>query len=119
MAWAISLAAIEIPRFPRIVSTLARWGWRPQRDGAPRARLILLTGKELFFNLSLESAWREAGGRRAQIAQSYRHLYSLTELAMATQAIYLRFEEDELYELRYRAKRRVRALASGSSETED
>jgi hypothetical protein len=98
---------------------LARWGWRPLGDGMPRARLILLTGKELYFNLSLESAWREAGGRRAQTAERYQHLYSLTELAVATQAIYLDFDEDELHELRYRVKRRARVLPSVSSETKN
>lgn len=77
-------SADEIKR----LSDLARWG-RSLRGGKPRNLLIVLTATELFSE-HIENAWKEAGGRAAELV---RHpsvdLSNLDQLADATQRLYL------------------------------
>ena len=79
-----SYSAAEIER----LSGLARWGrssrWRP------RNLVIVLTATELFSEHGIESAWKKAGGRAAELVKHASvDLSDLYQLAEATQMLYL------------------------------
>lgn len=85
-----------------------KWARRLNAQWQPTNPVILLAGAELFPETSIESAWRNRGGRYEPFAH-FRWTHSLHGLAEATQAIYLdlpSFAEDE----RAAAQRRRRRL---------
>lgn len=58
--------------------------------GEPRARVIILTGVELFADHNLSHSWRERGGRHAELsAPADVRIDDLRELADMTQQLYL------------------------------
>ena len=66
---------------------LTKWGWE-EVDGRPRAQVLLLTGIELFEDLHVEEAWKDAGAPYPQDAD-HGLFYDLNEFAQATQRIHL------------------------------
>lgn len=72
------------------MTQLAEWGRLRTLDGRPRNPLIVLTGVELFSEHGIRHAWKEAGGRAAQMAEpAYVDFMDLYQLAEATQRLYL------------------------------
>lgn len=70
---------------------LAEWG-REYISGSrhTRAPVILLTGTELFTGYSLDSVWKEKGGKHEQLSSpGYLQLDQLKILADLTQQLYL------------------------------
>lgn len=65
-----------------------RWTRRLNAHWLPTNPVVLLTGVELFHEISLESTWKERGGPYERFAD-YDTTRSLHRLAEATQAIYL------------------------------
>ncbi len=71
------------------IKKLAAWGRVPQRNGEPRAMVIVLTGTELFADHYLKQAWQEAGGKHATMVQHPSvHLDDLWTMADLTQQLY-------------------------------
>jgi hypothetical protein len=80
------LADIEKSR----IRKFAEWGRVPQKNGEPRAMVIVLTGIELFADYRLKQSWEKLGGPHAAIvAHASVHLDDLWTLAESTQRLYL------------------------------
>lgn len=81
------LSKEEIGRIRR----LAEWGREYDKEkDQTRAPVIMLTGTELFVDLSLEYAWKEKGGKHAQlISPGWVRVDNLRVLADLTQQLYL------------------------------
>ena len=73
------------------IRKFAEWGREYNRDRRQtRAPVILLTGTELFAAHDLSHAWKEKGGRHAElIAPAYVSTERLTLIADFTQQLYL------------------------------
>ncbi len=72
------------------VARLALWGRTPLPDGRPRAPVIVLTGTEVFADQSVTDAWKQKGGRHAQLASHASiRLDNLRTLSDLTQQLYL------------------------------
>ena len=85
---------------------LAHWARRPNRSFEPTNPLVLLTGNELFFDISLGATWEKLGEPYSKY-KDHNYPDNLRNLSDATQAIYLglsSYFEDE----RYQVKRGVR-----------
>jgi hypothetical protein len=68
----------------------AEWGRVLQKNGEPRASVIVLTGRELFSQFDLGRTWKNAGGRHAAMVQHPSvNLDDLWTLADTTQQLYL------------------------------
>lgn len=80
------LADVEKSR----IRKFAEWGRVPQKNGEPRAMVIVLTGSELFADHSIEQTWKKMGGEHAAMVQhpsvSIDDLWTLAEI---TQRLYL------------------------------
>ena len=74
----------------RRIKKFADWGRVPQKNGEPRAMVIVLTGTELFADYHLEQTWKDVGGGHAAMV---RHpsvtIDDLWTLADITQQLYL------------------------------
>tara|TARA_R110002073_G_scaffold41638_1_gene117497 strand:- start:544 stop:2742 length:2199 start_codon:yes stop_codon:yes gene_type:complete len=81
-----------------LLSALVRWGWE-RVGGKIRAQVIVLTGRELFADFNVGSAWKKAGDPFDQF-DAFHVLSDLDEFARATQKIHLGL--DTLKELRTR-----------------
>jgi hypothetical protein len=71
--------------------TLAKfvaWGRRVNVYGEPTNPVLLLTSNELTLDYDLSSTWKALGGLHAKFAD-YEHSRTLSNLADATQQIYL------------------------------
>lgn len=73
------------------IAKLAEWGreyvWDRRQTRAP---VIVLTGTELFASDSLKEAWKEKGGRHAQVIKDgWIRVQNLRTLADMTQQLYL------------------------------
>lgn len=70
---------------------LAEWGREYIKESRhTRAPVILLTGTELFTGYSLDSVWKEKGGKHEQLSSpGYLQLDQLKILADLTQQLYL------------------------------
>jgi hypothetical protein len=80
------LADVEASRIRRF----AEWGRVPQKNGEPRAMVIVLMGAELFADHSIQQAWKEMGGKRAAMVQHPSvNIDDLWTLAEITQRLYL------------------------------
>jgi hypothetical protein len=72
------------------IRKFAEWGRVPQKNGEPRAMVIVLTGTELFADYDVKHAWKEIGGEHAQVVQHPSvHIDDLWTLAETTQRLYL------------------------------
>ena len=72
------------------IKRFATWGRVPQRNGEPRAMVIVLTGTELFADHYLRQTWKEAGGAHAAMVEHPSvHIDDLWTLADITQQLYL------------------------------
>ncbi len=72
------------------LSELASWGRTPTSDWRPRNPVIVLTATELFSDNTIAYAWKQAGGRAAELVQHASvDLSDLYVLAEATQQLYL------------------------------
>ena len=81
---------------------LVHWGRRPNQDGEPTNPVVLLTGNELFFDISLGTTWKHLGDPYAKF-EGYNHTDEIRGMSDATQAIYLDLphcSEDERYRRR-------------------
>lgn len=89
---------------------LCAWGWKRGHRGGIPARVIVLTAHELFSRISITDAWKDAGGRLAELSERTQQVFGFDELAQVTQMGHLGFTEDELFEMRYgRPRSAVRA----------
>ncbi len=80
------LADIEKKR----IRKFAEWGRVPQKNGEPRAMVIVLTGTELFSDYRLKSTWEEFGGAHAaMVKHASVNIDDLWTLAEITQQLYL------------------------------
>jgi hypothetical protein len=72
------------------IRSFAEWGRVPQKNGEPRASVIVLTGLELFSNLPIQMTWKDKGGKYAALTQRPSiNLDDLWTLADITQQLYL------------------------------
>jgi hypothetical protein len=72
------------------VRKFAEWGRVPQKNGEPRAMVIVLTGTELFADHHLRQTWQETGGAHADMVKHPSvHIDDLWTLADITQQLYL------------------------------
>ncbi len=81
---------------------LAQWARRPNKSYEPTNPFILLTGNELFFDITLGSTWKDLGEPYSKY-DDYDYTNKLRGLSEATQAIYLglsSYYEDDRYQLR-------------------
>ena len=84
------------------IRKFADWGRVPQKNGEPRAMIIVLTGTELFADHYLEQTWRDAGDAHADMVKYPSvNIDDLWTLADITQQLYL----DMLPYWDWRAKR--------------
>lgn len=84
-----------------------------RRNYAP---IMILTATELFARLSLHQAWKDAGGKHADLAKNYMGLHNLVDLSDMTQQLYLDVEpyHDWLQErYRKRLERKVKRRITG------
>jgi hypothetical protein len=80
------LADVEKDR----IRKFAEWGRVPQKNGEPRAMVIVLTGTELFADHSIKNTWQSLGGRHAAMVNHPSvHPDDLWTLAEVTQQLYL------------------------------
>lgn len=93
----------EIERLRRF----ADWGRLYDRTlHRPRAPVLILTGTELFARHSVEFAWKEAGGLRAQLVEpAWVRTEDLVSFADLTQQVYLEMpSHDRWVEERWKAR---------------
>jgi hypothetical protein len=84
---AADLSADEVRRIRKV----AEWGREYDREQRQtRAPVIVLTGTELFVPYDLRMAWKEKGGKHAELAEPFHFdPENLKILADATQQLYL------------------------------
>jgi hypothetical protein len=74
----------------RRIRRFAEWGRVPQKNGEPRAMVIVLTGTELFADHRLKQTWKETGGTHANMVEHPSvHIDDMWTLADITQQLYL------------------------------
>jgi len=72
------------------IKKFAEWGRVPQKNGEPRAMVIVLTATELFADHYLKQTWQEVGGAHANMVKHPSvHIDDLWTLADVTQQLYL------------------------------
>lgn len=71
-----------------ILTPFVKWGRRPDKEGKPTNPVVLLTGRELFFDHLLGPTWKSFGGRYEEFSD-YEHTEDLDAVADATQQIQL------------------------------
>jgi hypothetical protein len=71
-----------------IIEDLVAWGKELDERRNPRARVIVLTGNELFFEWSLTSSWDKDERYKALTGGRYINLTSLENVAKMTQDLY-------------------------------
>ena len=77
------------PEERRHLSRVAKWGRIPDVTGRPRNPVIVLTGTELFADISVRAAWDKAGGQLKSLSGQTDGLQSFAD---ATQQVYLGLE---------------------------
>ena len=96
------------------LSELALWGRTPTDGWRPRNPVIVLTATELFSDHGIAHAWKELGGRAAELVKHASvDLSDLYVLAEATQKLYLglpSFYDDYGTRLRRERQRLVQLL---------
>lgn len=84
------------------LAKLAHWARRPNQSYEPTNLLILLTGNELFFDITLGATWKDLGEPYSKY-DDYDYTNKLRGLSDATQAIYLglsAYFEDARYQVK-------------------
>jgi hypothetical protein len=72
------------------IRKFAEWGRVPQKNGEPRAMVIVLTGTELFADFRLKQTWEKFGGAHAEMVKPASvNIDDLWTLAEITQRLYL------------------------------
>jgi hypothetical protein len=72
------------------IRRFAEWGRVLQKNGEPRAMVIVLTGTELFSDYYLRQTWEQTGGAHAaMVKHASVHIDDLWTLADITQQLYL------------------------------
>jgi hypothetical protein len=72
------------------IRRFAEWGRVLQKNGEPRATVIILTGTELFSDHDLKQTWEDVGGAHANMVEHASvHIDDLWTLADITQQLYL------------------------------
>jgi hypothetical protein len=72
------------------IKKVTKWGRVPQKNGEPRAMVIVLTATELFADHYLKQTWKEVGGAHAAMVQHPSvNIDDLWTLADLTQQLYL------------------------------
>jgi hypothetical protein len=72
------------------IKKFAEWGRVPQKNGEPRAMVIVLTGTELCADHHLRQTWQEVGGLHADLVRHPSvNIDDLWTLADITQQLYL------------------------------
>jgi hypothetical protein len=71
-----------------LLTAFVKWCRRPNEDGRPTNRVVLLTGNELFFDFSIDATWKKMSAPHSEYG-GFDHTKSLGRLADATQSIYL------------------------------
>ena len=89
------------PEERRHLVRVARWGRIPDATGRPRNPVVVLTGTELFADISVRAAWDKAGGQRKSVSGQTDGLDSFAD---ATQQVYLGLEPTSQW-LRLRSSR--------------
>lgn len=95
------------------ISKLVRWGWESIGEENIRARVLILTGVELFNNDGPPLCWRDAGGKFSKFEKTYRNYgNNFKELCDATQKLYLGMESywDWFEEKRKKAARKAKQM---------
>jgi hypothetical protein len=100
----------------QLLRKLVKWGRRANAHGEPTNPVLLLTAHELMFDHHLSATWKDLGGSHARFSD-YHHTRTLTDLADATQQIYLGLPAFHQSRSEYRAKRAARRSASGRSSS--
>ena len=72
----------------KILANFVAWGRRVNAYGEPTNPVVLLTSHELTMDHHLTSTWKALGGEHGKFA-TFEHTRSLSNLADATQQIYL------------------------------
>lgn len=80
---------------------VAKWGRIPDPTGRPRNPVVVLTGTELFADISVRAAWDKAGGVLKSLSGQTDGLYAFAD---ATQQAYLGLEPTSKW-LRLRSSR--------------
>ncbi len=98
------LADVEKKR----IRKFAEWGRVPQKNGEPRAMVIVLTGTELFSDHRLKGTWEELGGAHAAVVKHGSvNIDDLWTLAEITQQLYLGMPTYWEWRTKRRRKRRA------------
>jgi hypothetical protein len=95
------------PAEKEILKKFVTWGRRVNLYGEATNPVLLLTSHELTMDHYLSSTWKELGGQHARFA-GYEHNRSLSNLADATQQIYLDMPSFHAMREEYWRKRRAR-----------
>jgi hypothetical protein len=101
------------------ITRLAKWG-RVQSEATHqmRAKVVLLTGTELFSSLDLGQTWKGMGGKHAAYSHPrYRELEDLRLLADITQQLYLglpSFDQDLMERVEMRRVKQARTSSEGT-----
>jgi hypothetical protein len=98
-----------------LLRRLAKWGRRRDTRGKPSNLLILLTGKDLFFDHHMSSHWKELGPPHSQFCD-FEHTSSLRNVADATQQIYLNLPSLAADHTEYWNKRHARRKARSAGK---
>jgi hypothetical protein len=106
-----------LPEEKRILEPFVKWGRRLNADREPTNPVVLLTAKELLFDLALGHTWKNLGGTHAKFCE-YDNTRDMRSIADATQQIYLGLPSFDQWKRSQWEKRiedaRQRQLAKGS-----
>ena len=81
---------------------LVHWARRPNQNGEPTNSVVLLTGNELFFDITIGATWKALGDPHAKF-DDHNYTSKIRGLSDATQEIYLGLPscyKDERYQKR-------------------
>lgn len=95
----------------KILTKFVSWGRRVNVYGEPTNPVLLLTSNELTMDHHLSSTWKALGGKHAKFAD-YEHSRTLSNLADATQQIYLGMPSFHQVRSEHWKKRHARRKAS-------
>ena len=95
----------------KVLAKFVAWCRRVNAYGEPTNPLLLLTSNELMMEHYVSSTWKELGGHHAKFAD-YEHTRTLSNLADATQQIYLGMPSFDQVRGEYWRKRAARLKES-------
>jgi hypothetical protein len=98
----------------KLLTRFATWGRRANIYGEPTNPVVLLTSHELMMDHYVSSTWKVLGGEHAKFAE---HMWTLFDLADATQQIYLGMPPFHKTREEYWKKRHARRKALQQKQT--